>query len=373
MLVQKDEQIAKLQNTALQFILNPDQQQKLTTLQKEKQALETELHQSAEIQQQLARDKADLEKELQADKEKSALKAKALDEVEKGNYAEAEEHLRQSAKESIVETADTFYQLGKIKKLQLAYREAYDYFNLAIKINGANDAYLFEASDLADVLGYYDDEILLLEKIIGRTNATSKKMIACLNRLGGAMHEKGEYDKAISYYTRALTIINETYGVEDEQVACSYNGIGLAWGLKREYRTAIEYFEKALDISKKIYGETHTNIATCYNNIGVAWDNLGDRVEAIKYYNKALEIDKIFYNEDNEVIATRYNNIGAALYREGLHEKAIEYYEQALLILLKLLPPNHPYITGCQINIRNAQQALAAQQNSPNPPTSPAQ
>jgi len=118
--------------------------------------------------------------------------------------------------------------------------------------------------------------------------------------------------------------------------------IGLAYHSKGDYDRALEYYEKALNIGKKIYGEEHPNIATNYNNIGLAYYNKGDYDRALEYYKKALNIYKKIYGEEHPYIATDYNNIGAAYNSKGDYDRALEYYEKALDIAISLLGVGHP-------------------------------
>ena len=166
-----------------------------------------------------AKDKEELEKQLAPQKEKNKLKAKALEEIEKGNYKEAEGYLRKSAQESIVETATTFHELAELKKLQLHYQDAFDYCELAVRIEPENSLYLDSAGMIATDLGYYNE--------------------------------------AIEYHERALQVGRNRYGEEHADIALRYNNLGIVYSQLGKYGEAIAYFEKALSIYKSLHGEVH--------------------------------------------------------------------------------------------------------------------
>ncbi|MBD0368694.1 MAG: hypothetical protein ICV53_21630 [Flavisolibacter sp.] len=155
---EKDRQIKELNEKLIQKPRSEPQAQ-LQQLLQEKEVIQQELLQSEEIRKQQAKEKEALEQQLALQKEKDNLKAKALEEVEKGNYSKAEEYLKESAKEKISDVASTFFELVKIKKLQLQYAEAFKYYELAVKVDPENSLYLNEAGITAYDLGYYDKAI----------------------------------------------------------------------------------------------------------------------------------------------------------------------------------------------------------------------
>jgi tetratricopeptide (TPR) repeat protein len=408
MLGEKDEEIKKL-NENLRQLPNAETKNQLQQLMQEKEAISKELLQSEEVIKQQIREKEALEKQLVLHKGNDALKAKALEEVEKGNYSEAETYLKESAKESISETASTFYELAKIKKLQFQYAEAFSFYELTVKVDTQNSLYLNDAGVMANALGYYDKAIGYYEKSLGieikRNGEKHPEIASRYNNLGEAYNNKGEYnkaieysekalvidkkfygdehsdiardyvnlglaysnkgeyDKAIKYYEKALVIDKKFYGKEHPHIATSYNNLGFAYNSKREYDKAIEYYEKALAIDNKFYGEEYPGIAIRYNNLGAAYNNKGGYDKAIQYYEKALVIDKKFYGEEHPKIATRYNNLGAAYNSKAEYDKAIDYYNQSLFIIQKFLPSNHPNIQILQENLAIAKDNLRREKN----------
>ena len=74
-------------------------------------------------------------------------------------------------------------------------------------------------------------------------------------------------------------------------MARDWNNLGAVWRIKGDYDKAIGHFEKALESSLKTFGSEHPNLATSWNNLGLAWHGKGDYDKAIEYYEKALESD----------------------------------------------------------------------------------
>lgn len=376
-------------------------QLQIQKLSKDKEIIRKNLLQSEEVKKQLAKDKTALEIQLSTQKESDGLKAEALKEIEKGNYLIAEEYLKQSAEENIDAIASTFYELAKIKKLQLQYKEAFNYYELAVKINSNNSTYLNAAGLMGHDLGFYDKAIEYYKQALKidleYDENVDHDVSARYNNLGLAHDSKGEYDKAIVYYNKALkmksnqddnnSILEILYnnlglaycrkkefdkgikfykkalkiGLEhhDENhayIANCYNNLGSAYGNKGQYDKEIELYEKALKIDLRSHDAEHPNIAIRYNNLGLAYHGKGEYDKSIEFYNKALNIDLKYKSEKHPSIAIRYNNLGLAYNKKAEYNKAIKYYEKSLLIFKIFLPINHPNIQTVQKNLDAAKQ-----------------
>jgi len=107
---------------------------------------------------------------------------------------------------------------------------------------------------------------------------------------GVAWNEKGDYDKAISEYTKAIEI--------NPSLAEAYNNRGLAYAQgKGQYDKAISDCTKAIEINP--------SLAEAYNNRGLAYaQGKGQYDKAISDCTKAIEI--------NPSLEEAYSNRGLA-------------------------------------------------------------
>lgn len=174
------------------------------------------------------------------------------------------------------------------------------------------------------------------------------------NNLGAAWKAKGEYDKAIEYYEKALKSDVENFGEDHPNVATYRNNLGATWKAKGEYDKAIEYYEKALKSDLKNFGENHPKVATRRNNLGEAWRAKGEYDKAIEYYEMALKSDLMNFGEDHPNIAAYRNNLGVAWNAKGEHDKAIEYFEKALQFDLKTFGEKHSNVAAYRNNLGTA-------------------
>ena len=174
------------------------------------------------------------------------------------------------------------------------------------------------------------------------------------NMLGWVYSDKGDYDQAMKYQQKALTIILKTLGPDHPDVACSSNNLGYIYCTKGDYGRAIEYHQKALAIQLKALGPDHPSVATSYNNLGEAYCAKGDYDQAVEYHQKALTIRLKALGPDHPSVATSYNNLGATYHHKGDYGRTIEHYQKASAIMLKALGPDHPSVATSYNNLGKA-------------------
>jgi len=157
---------------------------------------------------------------------------------------------------------------------------------------------------------------------------------------GLAYEEKGQYDEAISNYTKALEInprdadayynrgvVYNRKGQSDEAIsdftkaleinprdAHAYYNRGIVYNRKSQSDEAISDFTKALEINPRY--------AEAYKSRGSTYDDKGQYDEAISDYTKALEIDP----RD----ALEYRQRGDAYYSKGEYDSAISDFNKAI-------------------------------------------
>lgn len=104
-------------------------------------------------------------------------------------------------------------------------------------------------------------------------------------KIGNEYYEKGNFDVAVEYYTKAIRI--------DPLFDKAYYNRGLAYACKEEYDKAIE------DINKMI--ELKPNFAEAYYILGLAYEYKNMPDKAIENYNKALELNPDFKDAENRL------------------------------------------------------------------------
>jgi tetratricopeptide (TPR) repeat protein len=128
------------------------------------------------------------------------------------------------------------------------------------------------------------------------------------NALGIAYGKKGEYDRAIEAFCKALELKPDLHE--------AWYNLGVAYGMKRELDQAIEALHKALELQP--------DDPQAWNDLGVAYGIKGEYDQAIKACRKALELKPDFYQA--------WNNLGNAYKGKGEYEQAVEAYTRAIEI-----------------------------------------
>ena len=123
---------------------------------------------------------------------------------------------------------------------------------------------------------------------------------------GLSAEDKGELDKAIQNYDKAIELKPDFFG--------AYNNRGVAYGGKRDFDTAIKDFTTAIELKPDLFG--------AYNNRGNAYVKKGDFDTAIQDFTTAIEIKPDY--------ADAYNNRGNAYGEKRDFDTAIQDYDKAI-------------------------------------------
>jgi tetratricopeptide (TPR) repeat protein len=134
----------------------------------------------------------------------------------------------------------------------------------------------------------------------------AKNLAIAYGKRGNAHHDKGEYDRAIADYTRAVEL--------NANDAVVYNNRGIAYRAKGDNDSAIADYTRVTEINPRD--------AVAYNNRGVAYRAKGNNDSAIADHTKAIELDP--------ELASAYNNRGIAYRAKGDNDSAIADHTKAI-------------------------------------------
>jgi CHAT domain-containing protein/tetratricopeptide (TPR) repeat protein len=126
--------------------------------------------------------------------------------------------------------------------------------------------------------------------------------------LGDASYAKGDFEGAIAFYDRAITLHPNDY--------IAWNNRGNSLHNLGRYGEAIESYYKALALNTENY--------IAWSNRGNSLHNLGRNAEAIEFYDKAVTLNPEFYQA--------WNMRGISLEKLGRDVEAIESYDKAVAL-----------------------------------------
>ncbi|HPD94616.1 MAG: tetratricopeptide repeat-containing sensor histidine kinase [Bacteroidales bacterium] len=134
----------------------------------------------------------------------------------------------------------------------------------------------------------------------------------------------GDYDNAIEYYQKSLTIAREVQN--DRLCAYNLNNLGMVNTHLKNYEKAIENYSESSQIIKKIGDEIE--YAKVKSNVAELNVLLGNLDKALKQY---LSILSIIENSDEQIfLIWLYNDIGTVYKKKGDYESALQYFYKAL-------------------------------------------
>ncbi len=221
---------------------------------------------------------------------------------------------------------------------QLSEKEIHKFKkSIAASLNNIGNIYE-EKGDYAKAMGYYTKSLKNYEGI-----GVKEGIAKSLNNIGLIYNKQGDFAKAIDYHTRSLKI-NEELGVE-KSIAVSLNNIGIIYQEQGDYAKAIDYYTRSLKIKEKIGNKN--GIANSLNNIGLIYNKQGDFAKAIDYHIRSLKISEKIGNKNG--IAMSLNNIGNIYEEKGDYAKAIDYHTRSLKMTKEI--GDKKGIAGSLINI----------------------
>ena len=219
------------------------------------------------------------------------------------------------------------------------------------RVDWLNEAGLFISNyltDYATALTYYHTA---LKQVLATDGLLSRWAAILLDNIGAVMSDLGDYNGALNFHEKALTVTKQLFDESDPEMAQCYIYIGAAYSDLGEYNKALNYHNKALSIWQSVLNENDPDLAQCYNNIGSVYYYLNEEAKALEYHNKALTIRKNAFGENHPTVAVDYNNIGTVYTNLGEYDKALEHLGHALNIWQSVLGEHHPDVAQCYNNI----------------------
>ncbi|MDY6969319.1 MAG: tetratricopeptide repeat protein, partial [Spirochaetota bacterium] len=192
--------------------------------------------------------------------------------------------------------------------------------------------------------GYYNDAIAEFKEVV-ESGASDKDKAVALTYIGIIYDDRGEYNKAVEYYSRALKYDNTNPVV--------YRNLSLTYRHKKDLEKAQETIRKGLEIdpnninNRLLYGnilfeqvkyedaklqykkviELDQNNSGALHNLALTLLKTGDESSAIKYLIKAGSSDKI-----GKVAYLSYSRLGVIFSERKDYVNALKYLKLATSI-----------------------------------------
>ncbi len=192
--------------------------------------------------------------------------------------------------------------------------------------------------------GYLTDAVSEFTEVV-ESGASDRDKAIALTYLGMISDDRGEYDTAIEYFSRAITY--------DKDNPETYKYMAIAFRHKKDYKNALTYAKKSLDLKPNdidtmtllgnIYFEVsqYEDAVDIYHrvlkispenppvlfNMAAALLKTGDEFAAVEYLKKAATFDRI-----GSVAHRAYGKLGTIYMKRNDYKRAEEMLKQAVNI-----------------------------------------
>lgn len=216
--------------------------------------------------------------------------------------------------QGVSDTAFSFY--NKAEKMYLKHND-----NLDLAKTRLNKALLqYRESD------YLGSEISALKALRVLKGEKADDIVYEINNLLGLLYnELGEYDKAVEFHNKALSLNNETIPIEIQSKATSMNNMGLVYQNLNNHRQATSYFQKGLEQKKDLIKYKPFVYALLLDNLGYSRFKLRESnglpdlfYESLKLRDSLqlttgviiskIHLSEYFASKNDTVKATQYSN-----------------------------------------------------------------
>jgi tetratricopeptide (TPR) repeat protein len=181
----------------------------------------------------------------------------------------------------------------------------------------------------------YDEAIPLAESTLSdqtKNLGPEHPLVArTLNNLALAYYQKGDYEKAESFYQRSLAILVKAFGIEHPEVTTILINLGDLYRAKKDYQKAEPLYLRALAIREKVFGPDDPYVGQSINNLGELYYEQAKYSKAEILYRRAVTLDA---RNDSY-----HHKLGLSLFRQQKYDEAEAEFKEAI----KLKPNNITY------------------------------
>lgn len=163
-----------------------------------------------------------------------------------------------------------------------------------------------------------------------------------LSRVASIHSQLGHIQQAEDIYLEAIRIEEETLGEDHPEVATTLNNLAVQCDLYGDVVRAERLYQRALQIRQQALGEQHTDYASSLNNLAVHYAQVHDPERAEALYRQALEIKRGTVGEQHPDFITSVGNLGRFYRLHNRFTDAEPLLQQAHNWNVATFGPTHP-------------------------------
>ncbi|URD90726.1 TPR [Musa troglodytarum] len=207
---------------------------------------------------------------------------------------------------------------------------------------------------LKDIVGDLHDDIPLMDSILMHMGRTySPFLITPLMGMAKALGFTGRVSEAVTLYHRAIDILENARGTENEDLVIPLSALGNLFISEGKATNAEDCFKRILDIYRKIYGEDNGKVGIAMCSLAHALCAKGNIHEAISMYKSGLQVikDTKYMAVNDDLLEKMRTDLAELLHVAGREQEGRELLEECLLISEKHKGFEHPSSVTHLLNI----------------------
>ena len=179
-----------------------------------------------------------------------------------------------------------------------------------------------------------------------------------LDNIAATLVALGDYDGALEHFERAMSLRATGLGAESLEVAFTLNGMGGIYMQYGDLDRALATFEEAQRMMARLLGPDHVEMAPAHNNIGVIYWQQGRLDDALAEFRHARASMEPVLGPGHPRVASAIDNIGNVLVNQGHYAEALVEHQRALEIREAALGPKHGDVASSLNNLATVYSAL---------------
>jgi tetratricopeptide (TPR) repeat protein/capsular polysaccharide biosynthesis protein len=199
---------------------------------------------------------------------------------------------------NLIEAAQVYYNVGKVKSQQNQNLEAISFYKKAIQLKSDQAEYYLALGDILKTQQQWDEAALAYDAAI----KVDPKQAEAYFKQGIALSRLSQLYQAVSSYKKAIELNPNSYDY--------YHHLGDTFLCLKQYLNAIDAYEKSIELYPKYIWS--------YNNLGLTLSKIEQFERAVSCYKKA-----IYLGGNNPRI---YSNLGYSLQKQEKWDEAINAY-----------------------------------------------
>lgn len=245
-----------------------------------------------------------------------------------------------------------YYNLGNLHKALKYLKKSLDIDIKTLEENHINIGYSYiniglvyaELKQSDKAMEFYQNSLPYFIK-----NNSHRGLIGSYNNSGNILKGQGEWNKALEYYKKSLTLALNHFKDDVPLLSLIYMNIGNTYRMLENFDKGLFYLNKSLENYKFILDKNLDGIAKVYDNIGILYAEKKDYDTALIYHKKGLAIQKKLNNSNETAYSLQL--LGELMYKCDKLDESLQYFIKGVKIMQKTYGANHLLTASFQYNI----------------------